>query len=75
MKDLIEYIACSLVTQPDQVKVPETKNERTTILELNVAPEDMGKIIGKQGRIARSIRTVLKAYATKNKEKATLDIV
>lgn len=75
MKDLIEYIACSLVTNPDEVKVTETKNDRTTILELNVAPEDMGKIIGKQGRIARSIRTVLKAYATKNKEKASLDIV
>ena len=75
MKELIEYIACSLVANPDEVKVSESKNERTTILELNVAPEDMGKIIGKQGRIARSIRTVLKAYATKNKEKASLDIV
>lgn len=75
MKDLIEYIACSLVTNPDAVKVAESKNDRTTILELSVAPEDMGKVIGKQGRIARSIRTVLKAYATKNKEKASLDIV
>lgn len=74
MKDLVEYIARSLVSQPDEVKVTETKNERTTILELNVAPADMGRIIGKQGRIARSIRTVLKAYATKNKEKASLDI-
>lgn len=74
MKDLVEYIARSLVSQPDEVRVKETKNERTTILELNVAPADMGRIIGKQGRIARSIRTVLKAYATKNKEKVTLDI-
>lgn len=74
MKDLVEYIARSLVSQPDEVKVTESKNDRTTILELNVAPADMGRIIGKQGRIARSIRTVLKAYATKNKEKATLDI-
>ena len=75
MKDLVEYIACSLVTNPEAVKVTATQNDRTTILELNVAPEDMGKVIGKQGRIARSIRTVLKAYATKNKEKASLDIV
>ncbi|HMM05318.1 MAG TPA: KH domain-containing protein [Clostridiales bacterium] len=75
MKDLIEYIARSLVTNPEAVKVTESKNDRTTILELSVAPEDMGKVIGKQGRIARSIRTVLKAYATKNKEKASLDIV
>lgn len=75
MKDLIEYIARSLVTNADAVTVTESKNDRTTILELSVAPEDMGKVIGKQGRIARSIRTVLKAYATKNKEKASLDIV
>ncbi len=75
MKDLIEYIARSLVTNAEAVKVTESKNDRTTILELSVAPEDMGKVIGKQGRIARSIRTVLKAYATKNKEKASLDIV
>ena len=60
---------------PDQVSVKETKRERSTILELSVAPDDMGKVIGKQGRIARSIRTVLKAYATKNNEKASLDIV
>ncbi len=75
MKELIEYIACSLVENPDQVSVKETKRERSTILELSVAPDDMGKVIGKQGRIARSIRTVLKAYATKNNEKASLDIV
>ena len=74
MKELIEYIACSLVENPDQVSVKETKRERSTILELSVAPDDMGKVIGKQGRIARSIRTVLKAYATKNNEKASLDI-
>ena len=57
------------------MKVTAKQGERGTILELNVAPEDMGKIIGKQGRIARAMRTVLKAYATKNKEKASLDIV
>lgn len=75
MKELIEYIACSLVEHPEQVEVKENKRERSTILELTVAPDDMGKVIGKQGRIARSIRVVLKAYATKNHEKATLDIV
>ncbi|MEG0875308.1 MAG: KH domain-containing protein [Clostridiales bacterium] len=75
MKDLIEYIACSLVEHPEDVNVKETKREHSTILELNVHPDDMGKVIGKQGRIARSIRIVLKAYATKNNEKASLDIV
>ncbi|MGI5874875.1 MAG: KH domain-containing protein [Bacillota bacterium] len=75
MQELIEYIARSLVTKPDEVQVTEKESDRGTVLELNVASEDMGKIIGKQGRIARSIRTVLKAYATKNKEKASLDIV
>ena len=75
MKELIEYIARSLVTNPDAVSVTEVEKEHGTVLELRVAPEDMGKIIGKQGRIARSIRTVLKAYTTKNKKKATLDII
>lgn len=75
MKDLIEYIAKSLVENVDAVAVTEIKKERSTVLQLTVAPEDMGKIIGKQGRIARSIRVVLKAYATKLGEKASLDIV
>lgn len=75
MKELVEYIARSLVTNPDAVKVTEKKGEHGIVLELSVAPDDMGKIIGKQGRIARSIRTVLKAYATKNKEKVSLVIV
>ena len=75
MKDLIEFIAASLVEHPDQVVVKENKKERSTLLQLSVAPEDMGKVIGKQGRIARSIRVVLKAYSTKKGEKASLDIV
>lgn len=75
MKELIEYIAKSLVENPDAVEVKEIKKERSTVLQLSVAPEDMGKVIGKQGRIARSIRVVLKAYATKTGEKASLDIV
>ena len=75
MKEFIEYIAKSLVTKPEEVCVTEKQGERGTILELTVAPEDMGKIIGKQGRIARSIRTVLKAYAIKEDVHVTLDII
>ena len=75
MKELVEVIAKALVEKPDEVVVSEREEGNTIYVELRVAPEDMGKIIGKQGRIARSIRTVLKAYATKNKEKASLDIV
>ena len=58
-----------------RVTVDEPKEDGTVVYHLHVAPDDMGKVIGKQGRIARSIRTVLKAYATKNNEKASLDIV
>ncbi len=75
MKELVEYIAASLVEHPEDVVVKENKREHSTILELSVNPDDMGKVIGKQGRIAKSIRVVLKAYATKNNEKASLDIV
>ena len=75
MKDFVEYIAKSLVTKPDEVRVTEKQGDRGMILELTVAPEDMGKIIGKQGRIARSIRTVLKAYAIKEDVHVTLDII
>lgn len=75
MKELVEYIASSLVEHPEDVTVIEKKQEHSTILELSVNPDDMGKVIGKQGRIAKSIRVVLKAYATKNNEKASLDIV
>ena len=75
MKELVEYIASSLVEHLEDVEVKEKKREHSTILELSVNPDDMGKVIGKQGRIAKSIRVVLKAYATKNNEKASLDIV
>lgn len=75
MKELVEYIASSLVEHPEDVEVKEKKQDHSTILELSVNPEDMGKVIGKQGRIAKSIRVVLKAYATKNNEKASLDII
>ncbi len=75
MKELVEYIAKALVEEKSAVVVKENKRDKSTLLELSVAPADMGKVIGKQGRIARSIRTVLKAYATKNGEKANLDIL
>ena len=75
MKELVEYIAKALVEDKEAVVVKESKRDKNTLLELSVAPADMGKVIGKQGRIARSIRTVLKAYATKNGEKANLDIL
>lgn len=75
MKELVEHIAKSLVTQPDQIEVVETINDQQISLELHTAPEDMGKVIGKQGRIAKAMRTVLKAAATKEGKKANLDIV
>ncbi len=61
MKDLVEYMVKSLVDNPEQVKVSEVQGEQSVIYEVRVAPEDMGKVIGKQGRIARSIRTIVKA--------------
>ncbi len=76
MKELVEHIAKALVTQPDQVSVTVTSDDGKNVnLELRTAPEDMGKVIGKQGRIAKAIRTVLKATATKEGKKANLDIV
>lgn len=74
MKDLIEIIAKSLVDFPDQVKVTETENEKGILLELTVANEDVGKVIGKQGRIAKAIRTVVKAAATRNEKKVIVEI-
>ncbi len=75
MKELIEYIAKNLVDKPDEVEVREVTGERTTIFELHVASEDLGKIIGKHGRTARSIRTLLSAAATKQGKKAVLEIL
>ncbi len=62
-KDLIEYIAKALVDHPDQVKVSEIEGEKTTVIELSVAKEDLGKVIGKQGRVANAMRTLLRAAA------------
>lgn len=75
LKDLVEYMAKSLVDYPDQVVVKETVGEQTTVVELNVAKEDLGKVIGKQGRTARSMRTILTAASTKMKKRSVLEIV
>ena len=74
MKKLVETIARSLVEHPDEVFVLETENSSEIILELHVAASDMGKVIGKQGRIARAIRTVVRAQAAKEDKMVTLDI-
>ncbi len=74
MKELIEHMAKSLVKDPSAVVVTETEANNQIELTLKVAPEDTGKIIGKQGRIARALRTVLKAAATKEGKKCTLEI-
>ena len=74
MKELVEVIARSLVDNPDKVVVTETVEGDTTLLELAVAPEDMGKVIGKGGRIAKSIRTVVKAASSKSDKKVVVDI-
>ena len=75
MKELIEYIAKSLVDQPDAVKVTEVDGERTSVIELSVAKEDMGMIIGKQGRTATAMRTLLNAAGMKQKKRTILEII
>lgn len=75
MKELVEYIAKSLVDNPEYVSVNEVNKEQSIILELKVAPEDMGKVIGKQGRIAKAIRTVVKAAAVKQHKRVIVEII
>ena len=75
MKDLITYIAKSLVDQPDLVKVTEVEGETTSIIELSVAKEDIGKIIGKQGKTATAIRTIMNAASNKMKRRSVLEII
>ncbi|MGI6224690.1 MAG: KH domain-containing protein [Peptococcales bacterium] len=75
MRELVEFLAKSLVDNPEQVQVREVEGERSVILELTVASEDMGKIIGKQGRIAKAIRTVVKAAATREGKKVVVEIL
>ena len=74
MKELVEVIARALVDNPDEVVVTETEKEGGTFIELKVVPSDMGKVIGKQGRIAKAIRSVVKAAASKEEKKVVVDI-
>lgn len=74
MVELVEAIAKSLVDHPEQVSVTENESNQTLVLELRVAPEDMGKVIGKQGRIAKAIRVVVKAAATKMNKRVVVEI-
>ena len=75
VKDLILMIAKSLVDKPEEVDLQEVEGEKTTVLELRVAKEDLGKVIGKQGKTARAMRTILNATATKLKKRAVLEII
>ena len=75
MKELVEVIAKSLVDNPNEVHVNEIQGEQDLILELRVAPEDMGKVIGKQGRVAKAIRTVVKAAALNENQKVVVEII
>ncbi|MFO7930473.1 MAG: KH domain-containing protein [Thermodesulfobacteriota bacterium] len=75
MKDLIAYIAKALVDNPDDVTVTEVEGGQTAVLELKVAKEDLGKVIGKQGRTARAMRTILNAASAKVKKRTVLEIV
>ena len=75
MKELVEVIAKSLVDYPNEVQVTETENDKAVVLELKVAQSDMGKVIGKQGRIAKAIRTVVKAAASKEDRKVIVEIM
>ena len=75
MKEMIEYIAKALVDHPDEVSVSEIKGENTSVIELKVAKEDLGKVIGKNGRTARAMRTILSAASTKIRKRSVLEII
>ncbi|MCJ2166149.1 MULTISPECIES: KH domain-containing protein [unclassified Pseudodesulfovibrio] len=75
LKEMIEYIAKSLVDNPDEVHVSEVEGEQTSVIELKVAKEDLGKVIGKQGRTARAMRTLLGAASTKVRKRSVLEIL
>lgn len=75
MKELVEILAKALVDRPDAVQVRQVEGEKSVILELKVAPEDMGKVIGKQGRIAKAIRTVVKAAAARDGKRVVVEIL
>ena len=75
MKDLISYLARALVDNPDEVSITEVEGNQTSVLELKVAKEDLGKVIGKQGRTARAMRTILSAASAKVKKRTVLEII
>jgi predicted RNA-binding protein YlqC (UPF0109 family) len=75
MRELVEYMAKALVDDSESVSVTEVEGERVTVIELRVAPGDLGKVIGKQGRTARALRTILNANATELRKRAVLEIV
>jgi uncharacterized protein len=75
MKELIKYMAQALVDNPDQVTVSEVVGEQTSVIELRVAKEDLGKVIGKQGRTAKAMRTILSAASTKIRKRTVLEII
>jgi predicted RNA-binding protein YlqC (UPF0109 family) len=75
MKDLVEYIAKALVDYPEAVNVNEVEGEQTSVIELRVAKDDLGKVIGRQGRTARAIRTILSAASTKLRKRSVLEIL
>lgn len=75
MKELVTYIARSLVDEPDAVEVSEIEGEQTAVIELKVAKQDLGKIIGKQGRTARAMRTIIAAASTKARKRTVLEII
>jgi hypothetical protein len=75
MKELVEYLVKALVDKPEEVKISQIDEESVTILEIRVASDDAGKVIGKEGRIANAIRTIVKAAGAKNKKRITVEIM
>lgn len=75
MRELVQFVAKSLVDEPDEISVVETEGERGIVIELRVAPGDLGKVIGRQGRTARAIRAILAAAGSKTRRRYVLDIV
>jgi predicted RNA-binding protein YlqC (UPF0109 family) len=75
LEELVEYLARSLVDKPDEVRVERVERDGATVLELHVAQEDLGKVIGRQGRVARALRTIVRASGARSNERALLEIV
>jgi predicted RNA-binding protein YlqC (UPF0109 family) len=75
VQDLVEYLAKGLVDKPDEVRVERVERDGAIVLELHVAPDDVGKVIGRQGRIARALRTIVRASGARSNERALLEIV